>query len=107
MKAKKKEKSLKKESKKPEQTNLFGDQDFVYNVLQTELSDIAEEMMRTREAISKKEEKLEKLKGRKEEVYKATKIVADQKDKVKKEAEHVNEPVVKEEKHKGDKKEKA
>lgn len=79
-----KEKSLKKEKKKPEQPNLFGDQDFVFNVLQTELSDIADEIVKTREAIEKKEEKLEKLHDRKEEVEKATKIVANQKKKLKK-----------------------
>lgn len=72
-------KKPKKEKKKMEQPNLFGDQDFVFNVLQTELSDITDEMVKTREAISKKEEKLEKLQDRKEEVEKATKIVAGQK----------------------------
>lgn len=81
----KRENHQKKEKKKPEQPNLFGDQDFVFNVLQTELSDITEEIVRTQDAIEKKEEKLEKLRDRKEEVEKATKIVAGQKKKLKKE----------------------
>ena len=72
---------------KSEQPNLFGDQDFVYNVLQTELSDIDDEIKSTQEAIEKKEEKLEKLRVWKEEVDKATKIVANQKKELKKKAE--------------------
>lgn len=93
-----KESSLKEEAKrdiekfiasrksKSEQPNLFGDQDFVYNVLQTELSDIDDEIERTQESIDKKEEKLEKLRERKQEVSKATKIVANQKKELKEKA---------------------
>ncbi len=69
---------------KPEQPNLFGDQDFVFNVLQTELTDIDDEMVKTREAIEKKEEKLEKLHVWKEEVSKAAEIVANRKKELKK-----------------------
>ncbi|GAI33733.1 unnamed protein product [marine sediment metagenome] len=68
---------------KPEQSDLFGDQDFVYNVLQTELSDISDEIEKTQEAIGKKKEKLEKLRNRKQEVDKAAGIVANQKKEVK------------------------
>ena len=67
-----------------EQPNLFGDQDFVFNVLQTELTDIDDEMVKTREAIDRKKEKLEKLQERKQEVNKAADIVANQRKEVKK-----------------------
>ena len=61
---------------KPGQPNLFGDQDFVFNVLQTELTDISAEIEKTQEAIERKKEKLEKLRERKQEVDKAADIVA-------------------------------
>ena len=75
-----------REEAKPDQPNLFGDQDFVFNVLQTELSDVVDEIEKTQEAIDRKEEKLEKLRERKQEVHKAANIVANQKKELEKKA---------------------
>ena len=55
-------------------------------MLQTELSDITSEMERTQEAIDRKEEKLEKLRERKQEVDKAADIVANQRKGLEKKA---------------------
>lgn len=45
-----------KESKPDEQKTLFGDQDFVFNVLQTKQSGLGFEIKRCEEAIDKKKE---------------------------------------------------
>lgn len=68
-----------KENKKPEQPNLFGDQDFIFNVLHTEHSDINAEIERNQETIRKKKEKILYLEDKKAEVDKAIKIVKRQK----------------------------
>ena len=68
-----------KEKKKSEQPNLFGDQDFIFNVLHTELSDINAEIGRNQEGIRKKEERIQSLEDRKAEVNKAIEIVKKQK----------------------------
>lgn len=78
------EKFISSRKSRPQQPNLFGDQDFVFNVLQTELTDIDDEMVKTREAIDRKKEKLEKLQERKQEVNKAADIVANQRKELKK-----------------------
>jgi bisphosphoglycerate-independent phosphoglycerate mutase (AlkP superfamily) len=62
-----------------EQPNLFGDQDFVFNVLQTEITGIREQIEAAEKSIERKETLIEALEARKQEVEKAAKIIADQK----------------------------
>jgi len=72
------------EKKKPEQPNLFGDQDFVYNVLETDLTDINSSIVRAQDAIDKKKIEIDELQDRKSEVIKAIKIVRKQKKELEK-----------------------
>jgi hypothetical protein len=61
------------------QPNLFGDQDFVFNVLQTDITCINEEVKALRESIQRKQTKIEILELRKTETERAAKIIAGQK----------------------------
>jgi len=72
------------DKKKPDQANLFGDQDFVYNVLQTDLTDIDSHIESAQKAIEKKKSLIEELRERKQEVEKAVAIVEKQKKESKK-----------------------
>jgi len=64
---------------KPDQPNLFGDQDFVFSALQEELSVIHSMIERTIESIDKKKELLDDLKRRKQQLDKAAVMVKDAK----------------------------
>jgi hypothetical protein len=67
------------------QANLFGDQDFVFNALQEEISGIHSDIERTLELIEKKKELLGDLKRRKQQLDKAAVMVKDAKHFLKKE----------------------
>ena len=67
-----------KETKPDEQKTLFGDQDFVFNVLQTRQSDLGFEIKRCEEAIDKKKELIKQLDKDKKETEKAIAIVGKQ-----------------------------
>lgn len=75
----------KKDETKQGQPNLFGEQDFVFNALQEEISGIHATIERTAEAIDKKKELLEDLKSRKTKLDTAAKIVRESKHLLKKE----------------------
>jgi len=74
----------KQKKQKSEQSSLFGDQDFVYNVLQTDLTDIDSLIESAQKAIEKKKSQIEELRERKQEVEKAVVIVERQKKEAKK-----------------------
>ena len=69
---------------KHEQRNLFGDQDFVFNVLQTDLTDIDAKIENAHTAIDKKKTLIENLKDRKQEVEKAVAIILKQRTAIQK-----------------------
>jgi chromosome segregation ATPase len=73
----------KKETKPTEQQNLFGDQDHVFNVLHTRMTDLNSEIEKAFEVIDKKESIIKDLKKEVKETRKAIDIVAKQRDKVK------------------------
>lgn len=68
----------KKETETVKQETLFGDQDFVYNVLQTRQSDLGFEIKRHEEAIDRKKESIQQLEKDKKETEKAIEIVKKQ-----------------------------
>ncbi len=65
------------------QSNLFGDQDFVFNALQEEISGIHSDIERTNDSIDKKKKLLEDLKRRKGQLDKAALIITKSKHLVK------------------------
>ena len=65
------------------QSNLFGDQDFVFNALQEEISGIHSDIERTNDSIDKKKKLLEDLKRRKQQLDKAAVIITKSKHLVK------------------------
>ena len=64
---------------KPDQPNLFGDQNFVFNALQEEISGIHSDIERTNDSIDKKKKLLEDLKRRKGQLDKAALIITKSK----------------------------
>lgn len=81
MKQKDKEKAIEivPTGKITEQSNLFGDQDFVYNVIHAQITGVREDIEKTRESINRKEQKIEALDAQLGELEKAAKIIAEQK----------------------------
>lgn len=65
------------------QSNLFGDQDFVFNALQEEISGIHSDIERTNDSIDKKKKLLEDLRRRKAQLDKAALIITKSKHLVK------------------------
>lgn len=68
-------------SKKPEQPNLFGEADQLYNTIQEEISIVVAMIETTQEAISKKEDLLADLKERKQKLDKAAATAVKVRDK--------------------------
>lgn len=68
---------------KPDQPNLFGDQDFVFSTLQEEISGIYSEIERAQESIEKKKELLKDLNRRKQQLDKAALIITKSKHLIK------------------------
>ncbi len=66
--------------KKPDQPNLFGEQDQVYNTIQEEISIIVAAIVAGQEAISKKEDQIADLQERKQRLEKAAGTVAKLRD---------------------------
>jgi len=66
--------------KKPDQPNLFGEQDQVYNTIQEEISIIVAAIVSGQEAISKKEDQIADLMERKQKLEKAALTVAKLRD---------------------------
>lgn len=73
----------KKETKPTDQQNLFGEQDHVFNVLHTRLTDLTAEIEKCHDVIEKKEEAIKELKKELKDTRKAIDIVGKQRDKVK------------------------
>ena len=65
------------------QPNLFGDQNFVFNALQEEISGIHSDIERTNDSIDKKKKLLEDLSRRKQQLDKAALIITKSKHLVK------------------------
>lgn len=68
------------ETKKPDQPNLFGEQDQVYNTIQEEISIVVAAIVSAQEAISKKEDQVADLMERKQKLEKAAVTVAKLRD---------------------------
>jgi len=66
--------------KKPDQPNLFGEQDQVYNTIQEEISNLVAAINSALEAISKKEDQVADLIERKRKLDKAAITVAKLRD---------------------------
>ena len=66
--------------KKPDQPNLFGEQEQVYNVIQEEISILVAGIVSAQEAISKKEDQVKDLMERKQKLEKAALTVAKLRD---------------------------
>lgn len=73
-------KKEKEPKKKPDQPNLFGEQDQVYNTIQEEISIIVAGIVSAQEAISKKEDQVADLMERKQKLEKAAITVAKLRD---------------------------
>jgi len=74
----------KEKKPQPEQPNLFGDQDFVFNALQEEISGVHSDIERAVDYIDKKKELLQDLRRRKQQLDKAALIVRKSRQLVKK-----------------------
>lgn len=75
-----KKEKVKDPKKKPDQPNLFGEQDQVYNTIQEEISIIVTQISAGYEAISKKEDQVTDLVERKQKLDKAALTVAKLRD---------------------------
>ena len=75
-----KDEKKKDPKKKPDQPNLFGEQDQVYNTIQEEISIIVAGIVSGQEAISKKEDQVADLMERKQKLEKAALTVAKLRD---------------------------
>lgn len=71
-------KDKKAKAEKTDQKTLFGEQDFVYNVLQTDIADISDDISNSRKKIEKLEKHIKAQEERREEVLKASRIVEKQ-----------------------------
>ena len=66
--------------KKPEQTNLFGEKDQLYNTIQEEISIVVDMIKGCQDAIDKKEEQISTLQKRKNNLERAAKTAAKLRD---------------------------
>jgi hypothetical protein len=66
--------------KKPDQPNLFGEQDEVYNTIQEEITIVADAIQGCHDAIGKKEDQLEDLQKRSQKLHTAAATVAKIRD---------------------------
>lgn len=66
--------------KKPDQPNLFGEQDEVYNTIQEEITIVADAIQGCHDAIGKKEDQLDDLQKRSQKLHAAAATVAKLRD---------------------------
>ena len=66
--------------KKPDQPNLFGEQDAAYNTIQEEITIVADAISGCHDAIGKKEEQLDDLQKRSQKLHKAAETLAKLRD---------------------------
>lgn len=70
----------KEETKKVEQQPLFGDRDFVYNVLNGQLLNVRSQIKSCDESISRKRTQIKELDKEREKIVKALEIVGEKPD---------------------------
>lgn len=87
---------MEENEKEKEQKNLFGDQDFVYNTINTHVLDIDDEISRLLKSKGRIDEKVKKLKEQKSKDLEALKIVGKEVEKLRpdEEEEEVKEAEV-------------